>query len=300
MNINNVGNFIAQLRKEANMTQSDVADALHISHQAVSKWERLESLPDITILPGLAKLFDISIDELLNGKKKALEEKESINLEEETFINDLATQKVEEAKEILKKLENKAELLKEIAPITKPKVLDEIMEEVEIDLDQIEEFLPFLGANVLDKIINQAIVSGKVARLQSEIYPFLNNEHKNQLIDHYINQKQKYDLDDFYPFLNGEHREKLINYFFDRNKIDNLEDLYPFLSKEEKDLVIERICQSSFYEYIEDMMPFINGEQKDKIVEKALNDKIDKSILSDWAPFLNQEQLTRIILKSDK
>ena len=300
MNINNVGNFIAQLRKEANMTQSDVADALHISHQAVSKWERLESLPDITILPELAKLFDISIDELLNGKKRALEEKESINLEEETFINDLATQKVEEAKEILKKLENKAELLKEIAPITKPKGLDEIMEEVEIDLDQIEEFLPFLGANVLDKIIDQAIISGKVARLQSEIYPFLNNEHKNQLIDHYINQKEEYDLDDFYPFLNGEHREKLINYFFDRNKIDNLEDLYPFLSKEEKDLVIERICQNSFYEYIEDMMPFINGEQKDKIVEKALNDKIDKSILSDWAPFLNQEQLTKIILKSNK
>lgn len=37
MNINNIGSFIAQLRKEANMTQSDVADALHISHQAVSK-----------------------------------------------------------------------------------------------------------------------------------------------------------------------------------------------------------------------------------------------------------------------
>ena len=60
-----LGQTIAELRKENNMTQAEVADALHISYQAVSKWERDECLPDITLLPSIAELFRISIDKLL-------------------------------------------------------------------------------------------------------------------------------------------------------------------------------------------------------------------------------------------
>lgn len=60
-----LGQTIAELRKQHNMTQAEVADALHISYQAVSKWERDECLPDITLLPSIAELFQISIDKLL-------------------------------------------------------------------------------------------------------------------------------------------------------------------------------------------------------------------------------------------
>lgn len=62
-----LGQTIAALRKQKNMTQAEVADALHISYQAVSKWERDESLPDITLLPSIAELFQISIDKLLGN-----------------------------------------------------------------------------------------------------------------------------------------------------------------------------------------------------------------------------------------
>ena len=62
-----LGQTIAKLRKQNNMTQSEVADALHISYQAVSKWERDESLPDITLLPSIAELFHVSIDNLLRN-----------------------------------------------------------------------------------------------------------------------------------------------------------------------------------------------------------------------------------------
>ena len=62
-----LGHTIAELRKQNNMTQAEVADALHISYQAVSKWERDESLPDITLLPSIAELFQISIDKLLGN-----------------------------------------------------------------------------------------------------------------------------------------------------------------------------------------------------------------------------------------
>ena len=62
-----LGQTITALRKQKNMTQAEVADALHISYQAVSKWERDESLPDITLLPSIAELFQISIDKLLGN-----------------------------------------------------------------------------------------------------------------------------------------------------------------------------------------------------------------------------------------
>lgn len=62
-----LGQTITALRKQKNMTQAEVAEALHISYQAVSKWERDESLPDITLLPSIAALFQISIDKLLGN-----------------------------------------------------------------------------------------------------------------------------------------------------------------------------------------------------------------------------------------
>jgi len=62
-----IGNRILQLRKNENMTQVELSEMLGISHQAVSKWENGESLPDIEQLLRLSKLFDRSIEQLLLG-----------------------------------------------------------------------------------------------------------------------------------------------------------------------------------------------------------------------------------------
>lgn len=66
-----VGRIISQKRKEHNMTQMQLADALGISFQAVSNWERGNSMPDISKLPELAELFGCSIEELLGGGTSA-------------------------------------------------------------------------------------------------------------------------------------------------------------------------------------------------------------------------------------
>lgn len=59
-----LGSNIVRLRKEAGMTQEQLANALGISYQAVSKWENGVSCPDISTLPLLADLFSVSIDSL--------------------------------------------------------------------------------------------------------------------------------------------------------------------------------------------------------------------------------------------
>ncbi len=52
-------------RRRLEMTQEDVANALGVAPQTVSKWERAETCPDITLLPALAHLFEVSTDQLL-------------------------------------------------------------------------------------------------------------------------------------------------------------------------------------------------------------------------------------------
>lgn len=63
------GNFIVKLRKEKNMTQQDVANKFNVTNKAVSKWERGQSFPDISMLKPLSEFFNVSILELLNGER---------------------------------------------------------------------------------------------------------------------------------------------------------------------------------------------------------------------------------------
>lgn len=62
-----LGERIAMLRKKMNLTQEELGEAFGLSAQAVSKWERNESCPDILILPKLAKRLGVTVDALLTG-----------------------------------------------------------------------------------------------------------------------------------------------------------------------------------------------------------------------------------------
>jgi len=73
---------IKRLRREHDLTQEAIADFLGISFQAVSKWERGESYPDIEMLPEIAVYFGISVDELL-GVNRAQNEQEILSIIEE-------------------------------------------------------------------------------------------------------------------------------------------------------------------------------------------------------------------------
>ena len=71
-----VGRQIYILRKMKGMTQSQLADRLHLSFQAVSKWERGETMPDAGLLPELAEVLETSIDNILTGGERTVENKQ--------------------------------------------------------------------------------------------------------------------------------------------------------------------------------------------------------------------------------
>ena len=72
-----LGNRLAELRKEHGLSQEELADRLNVSRQAISKWERGEASPDTDNLIELAKIYDVSLDELVGLKNK---EEDSVNI----------------------------------------------------------------------------------------------------------------------------------------------------------------------------------------------------------------------------
>lgn len=82
MNIK-TANRLCELRKAHNLSQEELASKLGVSRQAVSKWERSESSPDTDNLIQLASLYNISLDELLNGDEaiSLIEENKEVKTE---------------------------------------------------------------------------------------------------------------------------------------------------------------------------------------------------------------------------
>ena len=78
-----IGDFIATLRKANGMTQKELAEHLNVSDKTVSRWERNEGAPDLSLIPVIAEIFNISCDELLRGERTPASERTDapINIE---------------------------------------------------------------------------------------------------------------------------------------------------------------------------------------------------------------------------
>lgn len=69
MNQEKIGKFIAQCRKEKKLTQEELGKKVGVGFKAVSKWENGHNLPDISLMPSLCEVLNVSINDLLNGEK---------------------------------------------------------------------------------------------------------------------------------------------------------------------------------------------------------------------------------------
>lgn len=143
--IQKVGVRIAKLRKTHNMTQTELADRLGVSFQAVSNWERGNSMPDISKLPELAQVFSVSIDDILGEKSDLVEA--AINNEIDSYIN--------ENNILGKELEN-------AIPILKSPQLKAIADKADkAQLTDIPELLQYMSSNDVYEMAMESIAAGK-------------------------------------------------------------------------------------------------------------------------------------------
>ncbi|MBQ8576283.1 MAG: helix-turn-helix transcriptional regulator [Clostridia bacterium] len=98
MNQSKIGRFIAERRKNANLTQMQLAEKLNITDRAVSKWETGKSMPDASIMLELCDVLKITVNDLLCGEVVTMD---NYNKELENNLLEMAKQKEEADKRLL-------------------------------------------------------------------------------------------------------------------------------------------------------------------------------------------------------
>ena len=74
MDMVKMGKFLAELRKEYNMTQAELGEKLGVTNKTISRWETGTYMPPVEMLEELSKMYNMTINELLSGKKLSTEE----------------------------------------------------------------------------------------------------------------------------------------------------------------------------------------------------------------------------------
>ena len=70
MDLQKIGSFLKELRKEKELTQEQLAETLNVSRKTVSRWETGSNMPDLDLLMEMADLYQVELRELLNGERK--------------------------------------------------------------------------------------------------------------------------------------------------------------------------------------------------------------------------------------
>ena len=70
MDLQKIGTFLKELRKEKELTQEQLAEMLNVSRRTVSRWETGSNMPDLDLLTEMADLYQVDLRDLLNGERK--------------------------------------------------------------------------------------------------------------------------------------------------------------------------------------------------------------------------------------
>ena len=81
MDLQKIGTFLKDLRKEKGLTQEQLAETLNVSRRTVSRWETGSNMPDLDLLMEISDLYEVDLREMLNGERKS-EDKMNKELEE--------------------------------------------------------------------------------------------------------------------------------------------------------------------------------------------------------------------------
>jgi len=187
MNIVKFGAKISHLRKERDMPQSELADKLNVTRQAVSKWERGEGFPDITILCEIANIFGETVDKLLNAGEAS---------GNEAAILASVTQNQEIAKELFADKSVINDIIN-IAPYLKVSTLSVIAEQLakhNIDISKIIELSEFMNDESIVKLFQNSDLDRLDDKLLERLIPFLDIDSVYTVFERVLNGQNSINL----------------------------------------------------------------------------------------------------------
>lgn len=215
--MNKVARNIKEARTKMNMTQMNLADEMGVSYQAVSNWERGNSMPDISKLPELCKILNISFEELVGEKtaeteiaEKLMQEEEAeVTLEEMAKVGHLVKPEQIEDK-VNETIEKEGTIpfstLVGLAPFMDRETLDKLAEELaDVDMRKLCSIAPFLAKETLDKIVDKLIMTESLdGKNVVSVAPFMAKSTVQKIAEYLISHGQANHLIAIAPFMGKE------------------------------------------------------------------------------------------------
>ena len=247
LDMKRVGKNIKAARAKKNMTQLELADIIGVSYQAVSNWERGNTMPDITKIPDIAKALEIKIEDILGDEEssravsKVVEENnEPLTTEEITDIAPILPPQI--IKDNINNTETKEKLnvkaLVGLAPFLDEDYFDELVKE--IDVSQIKELVPlapFLSDEALTDIVRKLGTTD--AKDVVAFAPFLSDEAFIEIAPKMIFTDMK-DLLALAPFMPEEALDEIAQ-IMPITDAKDLVALAPFIHEETIDAIAQKI-----------------------------------------------------------
>ena len=330
--VEKISKIIKEKRIEKNMTQLALADYMGVSYQAVSNWERGNSMPDISKLEDLCSVLDITVEELLGMESRAAKTVEKI-------ISDSDEVSVEE--------------IAEVAPILPPSTIREKVEKKKekINFDELSGIIEYLDSDSVGELISGLIKTGEelsgiyegifdiiefvpesclceiIEKTEAENLGFLADcieDFGTKELDLFAKkclEKDCFDIiSDNAEFFGTETLSAIVNDRIEKNKISDLCEMIEELSESEVIKIIEKAdekgieklgeCVDEFGKKATDLFikKCLDNNRFDIISEYAdsfsdrtlamiVDDRIEKNLVSDLSEiysYLSQSQLKRI------
>ena len=234
-----VGKTIAALRQQANLSQQGLADLCSVTHQAVSKWENGQALPDMQTLLFLSRYFHVSMEDILTGNVPG-ESQEIPVFDAENSENEISDE------------EKKAE---------KPSN----------GWAQIMELAPFASRGTIERLIKENLDSGESIDWQmfSALIPFCSKKLVDEWLDHGVMDKLPWQhAREMIFFASKSAVEKLVEKFMDEMDLQKLVEIAPFVSQSFLAKALSRVKDADADQVLRVLMPFLPQSTVDELILK--------------------------------
>lgn len=286
-----VAKKIKQARIAQNLTQMNLADAMGVSYQAVSNWERGNSMPDISKLEDLCKCLQIEVNELLGMETPGTAAVEKYLAQEECLLTVEELAEIvpmlppEDVKKETKKQKRNVASLIAVAPYLDEDLLEELVEDIEVEsLLVLQSLAPYLDEDTLDKLVRRAPkddFNGIAA-----MAPFLSEETLDYLVRQCeVKPEDEAFLETLLPFLEDETLAWIVEKWGEDLDSGMLDKLAPFLDEEILDTLVQKQIDRGNVAKLGKLLPFVDEDTVRKII-RALMEQGDVEAVMEAAKFL--------------
>lgn len=176
------GGYLSRLRKNADMTQSELADRLNMTRQAISRYENGDSFPDVSTLVLIADIFDVGLNDLIYSGEPTRGEA--------LILGSAAVGNKDVAAESVADVVN-------LAPLLKPSLLGRLsdgLRERQIDISGIVSLAQYLSDDKVTALLENTAFDTVSDELLEKLMPFLDGHSKETILRYIIEGKMDWHL----------------------------------------------------------------------------------------------------------